>query len=202
MVLKKFTALGNRFLFEMYLEYYTPQMVDALKIALARYTIDDVKRMVSSSQFPDISMVDFAALAPYYQHVEKVSLERMVEDLLYPARPDLIQAVLDLGMPGATWLARFRLNFLEKIKAAAAAAAAAVPAPDETILPAPAPPPPEVFPTIPIPGGTMTEAPPKDLVKCTCDVCQNYWVIPREDAEKLTECPYCHAPTDENKPSP
>jgi len=36
---------------------------------------------------------------------------------------------------------------------------------------------------------------PLDLVRLTCDSCNESWVMPKEEASKIVECPFCHHST-------
>lgn len=116
MVMDSLKKIGSRFAFEYFLEVWKPKLIGALKKWLARYTADDVRKMVARGRFPDTSKLDFSPAAEYVQYIEKISLERLVEDFLMPARPDLIEALQEMGMPGAKWLAKLRVHLLDKIK--------------------------------------------------------------------------------------
>ena len=116
MVMHSLKKVGSRFAFEYFLEVWKPKVVEALRKWLARYTVEDITKMVSRGRFPDTSKLDLSALTDYAEHLEKISIERLVEDFLAPARPDLIQALQEMGMPGAKWLVKLRLHLIDKIK--------------------------------------------------------------------------------------
>lgn len=116
MVMASLKKIGSRFAFEYFLEVWKPKLIDALRHWLARYTADDIRKMVTRGRFPDTSKLDFSPAAEYVQYIEKISLERLVEDFLAPARPDLIEDLQEMGMPAAKWLAKLRLHILDKIK--------------------------------------------------------------------------------------
>jgi len=116
MVMDSLKKIGNRFAFEYFLEVWKPKLIEALKKWLARYTVEDVQKMVARGRFPDTSKFDFSPAAEYVQYIEKIPIGRLVEDFLMPARPDLIEALQEMGMPGAKWLVKLRVHLLDKIK--------------------------------------------------------------------------------------
>ena len=116
MVMDSLKKIGNRFAFEYFLEVWKPKLIEALKKWLARYTVEDVQKMVARGRFPDTSKFDFSPAAEYVQYIEKIPIGRLVEDFLMPARPDLIEALQEIGMPGAKWLVKLRVHLLDKIK--------------------------------------------------------------------------------------
>lgn len=116
MVKETLKKIGSRFAFEYFLEVWKPKLVDALRNWLKRYTVEDIQKMVSRGRLPDTSKLEFGGLSDYVEYVEKISIERLVEDFLAPARPDIIQAIQDMGMPGAKWLVKLRLHLLNRIR--------------------------------------------------------------------------------------
>lgn len=116
MVIDSLKKIGSQFAFEYFLEIWKPKLVALLREWLAQYTVEDIRKMVSRSRFPDTSALDFSPLTDYLQYIEKIPIERLVEDFLASARPDLIQYLQEIGMPGAKWLVKLRLHLLKKIR--------------------------------------------------------------------------------------
>jgi hypothetical protein len=116
MVLDSLKKVGSRFAFECFLEVWKPKLVESLRKWLEQYSVEDINRMVSQGQFPDVSKLDLSVVKDYLEYIDKISIERLIEDFLGPARPDLIQAIIEMGMPGANWLVKLRLELLEKVR--------------------------------------------------------------------------------------
>lgn len=116
MVMESLKKIGGRFAFEFFLEEWKPSLVEALRKWLRAYSADDVRKMVAKGRYPNTSKLDFSALADYHQYIEKIPIERLVEDFIAPARPDLFEAIQEMGMPGAKWLVKLRLRLLDKVK--------------------------------------------------------------------------------------
>jgi len=116
MVIDSLKKIGSRFAFEYFLEVWKPRLIEAVKKWLAHYTVEDMLKMVARGRFPDTSKFDFSPAAEYVQYIEKIPIDRLVEDFLMPARPDLIEALQEMGMPGAKWLVKLRVHLLDKIK--------------------------------------------------------------------------------------
>jgi hypothetical protein len=110
--------VGSRFAFEFFLEVWQPRLVEMLRKWLSPVTIEDLKKMVRRGKFPDTLGLNFNAVQPYLEYLEKISTERLFEEYLAPARPDLAQAVQELGMPGAQWLVKLRQHLLDQVRGA------------------------------------------------------------------------------------
>jgi predicted Zn-ribbon and HTH transcriptional regulator len=116
MVMPRLKKFGTRLAFEFFVENWRPRFVNELKKWLKRYSPDDIRDMVIQGKFPDTSELDFSAAADRIEHIEKITLLRLVEEYLLPARPDLIEAVQEMDVAGAEWLANLRLHLLDKIR--------------------------------------------------------------------------------------
>lgn len=110
--------VGSRFAFEFFLEVWQPRLVEMLRNWLSPVTVEDLKKMVKRGKFPDTRGLRFSAVQPYLEYLEKISTKRLFEDFIAPARPDLAQAVQELGMPGAQWLVKLRQHLLDQVKGA------------------------------------------------------------------------------------
>jgi len=111
--------VGSRFAFEFFLEMWKPKFIEMLTKWLSPYTVEDLDCAVKKGTFLDISSLNLAAVKPYLEYVEKISVERLLEDYLAPVRPDLVQALQEMGMPGAQWLVKLREHLLNQIRGAA-----------------------------------------------------------------------------------
>ena len=113
---EQFKKVGSRFAFEFFLEVWQPKLVEMLRKWLLSVTIEDLNRMVKRGKFPDTTGLNLGAVQEYYQYLEKISTERLFEEYIAPARPDLAQAIQELGMPGAQWLVKLRQHLLYDTK--------------------------------------------------------------------------------------
>jgi len=113
--------VGSRFAFEYFLEIWKPRLIEMQRKWLASVTVEDLKKMVKRGKFPDSDGFDFNAVREYYEHLEKISTERLFEEYIAPARPDLAQAIQEMEMPGAQWLVKLRQHLLDQVKGAAKA---------------------------------------------------------------------------------
>lgn len=116
MAMDSLKKVGSRFAFEFFLEVWKPKLIEALRNWLARLTVEDIRKMVAKGKFPDTSSLDFPTVTAYVKYIEQISLERLVEEYLALARPDLVGALQEMGMPAAKWLAKLRLHLLDKIR--------------------------------------------------------------------------------------
>jgi len=108
--------VGSRFAFEFFLEVWQPKLVEVLRKWLSSVAIEDLQKMVKRGKFPDTAGLNFGGVQEYYQYLEKISTERLFEEYLSPARPDLAQAIQELGMSGAQWLVKLRQHLLDQVK--------------------------------------------------------------------------------------
>jgi len=108
--------IGSKWLFEFFLEQFHDQIVEGLKKVLAPYTEADIRRMVRKKIFPDVPPELFQAASQYAEYLETITVERLVEEFLGPARPDLIAAIESMDMSGAQWLVALRNHLINCIK--------------------------------------------------------------------------------------
>lgn len=166
---KKF---GSRFAFEFFVEVMHDQIVEGLKKYLREIEPKDIIAMVSESRFPPLEKLDFTALGDNIEHLEKISLLRLME-FIAEARSDLATAIQDMGMPGAEYLAKLQLHLLDQIK----------------------------HPEKELAKSTDYEAKEK-MKLATCDKCGKSWPVPEAEAASIVECPFCHAGKDEGTTQP
>lgn len=110
--------VGSRFAFEFFLEVWQPRLVEMLRKWLSPVTVEDLKKMVRRGKFPDTKGLNFGGVQPYLEYLEKMSTERLFEDYIAPARPDLSHAIQEMGMPGAQWLVKLRQHLLDQVRSA------------------------------------------------------------------------------------
>ena len=167
-MLNQFKKVGSRFAFEFFLEVWQEKLVEMLRKWLSSVTIEDIQKMVKRGKFPDTQGLDFSGVKDYAEYLEKISTERLFEDYIAPARPDLAQAIQGMGMPGAQWLVKLRGHLLSQVKGSVALA-----------------------------EGTEAPLVKEDIVQASCDVCGKSWPVPRSEFESIKECPFCHTGKDE-----
>jgi len=108
--------VGSKWLFEFFLQQFHNEIIEGLKKLLASYSEADIRRMVKNQTFPDVPPELFRSASQYAEYLEAISVERLVEEFLAPARPDLIAALEDMGMAGAQWLVALHAHLLKCIK--------------------------------------------------------------------------------------
>ena len=111
---------GSRFAFEFFLETMHEPIIKGLAKYLSSISTQDISIMVREGKFPPLAHLDFSALGDNIEHIEKISLLRLVE-FIAEARPDLATAIQDMGPAGAEYLVKLRAHLLEKIRQSAAA---------------------------------------------------------------------------------
>lgn len=158
--LRKF---GSRFAFEFFVEIMHDEIIKGLRNYLASILPEDVPRMVREGEFPPLEDLDFSAVADNVEHLKRVSVVRLME-YLAEARPDLTKAIQDMGMKGAEYMVKLRLNLLDRLKH------------PEKLL------------------AKSTEYQPKtEMVQATCDQCGMSWPVPKDEASSIDKCPFCGA---------
>ena len=159
---KRVKKAVSRFAFEFFVEVMHDQIVEGLKKSLAGMQPDDIPGMVRKGRFPPLEKLDFTAVSDKIEHLEKISLVRLME-LVAEARPDLATAIQDMGMPGAKYMAKLWLHILEMVK----------------------------HPEKPLAKSTDFK-PKAEMVLATCDQCGKSFPVPKEQAASIKECPFCH----------
>jgi len=115
-IFQQLKSVGSHFAFEYFLEIWKPKLIEMLREWLSGYTADEIKKMVRKGTFPDTSNLNFGAVQGYYEYIEKITALRLLEEYLLPARPDLVEAVTRMGIPGANWIVKLRQKLLDQIK--------------------------------------------------------------------------------------
>ena len=161
MTTQKLRAVGSRFAFELFVELMHDEIVKRLRNYLSAYSPQDIQAMVRENRFPPLENLDFSAVGDNVGHLEKISVVRLVE-YLAEARPDLVSAIQDMGMPGAEYLVRLRMHILGLLR----------------------------HPEKPL--AELTDYKPKEGMKlATCDQCGKSWPVPEAEASSIDKCPFC-----------
>jgi len=168
---KRAKKFGSRFAFEFFIEVMHDQIVKALQKYLSSIQPEAIRSMVRKSRFP-LEKLDFSALSDNIEHLEKISLVRLME-FVAEARPDLATAIQDMGMPGAKYIAKLRLHILDQIK----------------------------HPEKELAKSTAYE-PKEKMKLATCDKCGKSWPVPEAEAASIVECPFCGTGKEEGTTEP
>ena len=159
---KRLSKFGSRLAFEFFVEVMHNQIVAGLRKYLSSIGTEDIGQMVKKGEFPPLEHLDFSALGDNNEHLEKISVVRLME-YIAEARPDLATVIQDMGMQGAEYLVKLRLHLLEMVK----------------------------HPEKPLAKSTDYE-PKAEMVKATCDQCGKSFSVPKEQSASIKECPFCH----------
>lgn len=112
---ERFGKLGSRFAFEFFLETMHDSMVQGLKNYLSSIKTEDFADMVRSDKFPSVEKLDFSVAKENIQHIEKISLLRIME-FIADARPDLAEVIQNQQEQGALYLGNLRVHILNRIR--------------------------------------------------------------------------------------
>jgi ribosomal protein L37AE/L43A len=112
---KQLSKFGSRFAFEFFLETAHDGIVQALQRYLSDITPEKIRVKVRNSEFPSIKHLSLEAVGDNLEHIEKISLVRLVE-LIGEARPDLVAAIQDMGEEGVGYLVKLRQHILDQLK--------------------------------------------------------------------------------------
>ncbi|MBU1067188.1 hypothetical protein KKE60_05345 [Patescibacteria group bacterium] len=112
---RQLSKFGNRFAFEFFLETAHDAIVQGLERYLNDITPEKIRDMVRNGEFPSIKHLNLAAVGDNLEHIEKISLVRLVE-FIGEARPDLVTAIQDMGEEGVAYLVKLRQHILDRLK--------------------------------------------------------------------------------------
>jgi len=158
---KRLSKFGSRFAFEFFVEVMHNQIVAGLRKYLSSIGTEDIRQMVKKGEFPPLKHLDFSTLGDNNEHLEKISVVRLME-YIGEARPDLATVIQDMGMQGAEYLVKLRLHLLEMVKH-----------PEKSL------------------AESTDYKPPAKMVSATCDQCGKSFPVPKEEASSLDKCPFC-----------
>jgi len=112
---KSLGKFGSRFAFEFFLETMHDSIIQGLKKYLNTIKAEDIPAMVRDGRFPELAHLDLSAIGDNTEHIEKISVVRLVE-FIAEARPDLATAIMSLGDTGAGYMVKLRLHILGLLK--------------------------------------------------------------------------------------
>ena len=112
---KNIVKFGSRFAFEFFLETMHPTIIAGVKKYLSSIRTEDIPAMVRKGNFPPLKHLVFSGLGDSVEHIEKISLMRLVE-FIAEARPDLIEEIQKMGKAGAEYLVKLRAHLIAKIQ--------------------------------------------------------------------------------------
>ena len=112
---KSLGQFGSRFTFEFFLETMHDPLIKGLKKYLSTISAEDIPAMVRKGKFPPFKDVDFSAAGDNVDHIQKISLFRLVE-FISEARPDLVTEIQNMGKAGAEYMVKLRVHLLDKIR--------------------------------------------------------------------------------------
>ncbi|MCK5235866.1 MAG: hypothetical protein KAR06_02680 [Deltaproteobacteria bacterium] len=186
--------LGKRVLIELYIDTYKEELIAKLRMALGYIKPEDVPKFVKGHEALPIPPKLFSALKGYEGYLETVSPERIF-NWIAEARPEIGQALLDLGEECVIYIANFKAFIIDSIKAA----------PDKEAVSTTEEQPPaadskgqEEKPQAKEEGQPQTEEREKPQVQKVwvhCTSCDERWEVPQDEVESIKECPFCGEPT-------
>ena len=112
---KSLRKFGSRLAFEFFLETMHDSIIQGLRKYLSSIRADDIPAMVRKSQFPPFKHLDFSVVSDNVEHIEKISLLRLVE-FIAEARPDLIIEINNMGGAGVEYLVKLRAHLLNRLR--------------------------------------------------------------------------------------
>ena len=112
---KSLGKFGSRFAFEFFLETMHDSMIQGLSKYLSSIKVEDIPSMVSKGQFPDTEHLDFTVASENIEHIEKISLVRLME-FIAEACPDLAKAIQSQGGAGVEYMVKLRAHLLNNLR--------------------------------------------------------------------------------------
>jgi len=169
--LDRLKTIGGRFGFEMFLEVFHDDIVEAAHLYLKKITPGKIPKMVEKGKYPQIDPIVFQRLHPYERFIEKLSVVRLTE-VVAEAHPSLYKAIEALGVDGATYMVKFRAHLIDLVKN-----------PEKALAK----------------SRTYRKSKVK-MVKATCDVCNRSWPVPEDEFQSIDKCPFCGVGKNEPAP--
>lgn len=148
-------AAAKEFFIDIYLEFYSDEVIDILRKFLARVTPEHLKQFVADGTALPIPDAAIKRLKGYEDYIEIIKWEEVFQ-WLAKARPDLAETLLSLEDEGTEYVVKLQKFLLDSIK-------------------------------------NPEQAPTKQtgMVALTCESCGEKWELPKDEAEKVTVCPFC-----------
>lgn len=158
---KRLERFGSHFLFEFSVGLMHNAIVKGFRSYLHSIKPEDIKSMIKKGEFPPLKHLNFSAVVDNAEYIETITEVRLF-DVLAEARPDLAQAIQDMGMPGAEYIAKLRLHLFDLVKH-----------PEKAM------------------GESTDYTPKKEMVLATCDHCHKSFPVPKDEASSIDKCPFC-----------
>jgi len=160
-------TVGKRVLSELALQFMDNDFIEGTRKFLGQYESADMKTLIAENKFIDLGY-HLPGAKTYKAFIEAVPLQRSCEvmlELMWKARPDLAAVVENAGAVGAAWLVGNVRYMRERIIS------------DES--------PKEKSPKEKAPEEKI------EFTRATCSKCQKVWLVLKEEADKITRCPFC-----------
>lgn len=213
-------GFAGAFAIETFFEMWQGEIIARFQGYLSGINPDMLKQMVKERVLPPFPENTFDNLREYKAVLDRITPQRFF-DVLTKARPDLAEAIADMGDEGIQYILGLQQYIYEQVNTVSEKPALAPPpVPTNETPAAPAEPPaapmPGTFgfrvikenaplPPVAAPPTPVTEQveeitfkaakkPLSSVVKITCDQCGNSWPVRREDVPSIKECIFCHAP--------
>jgi len=90
-------------------------IIQGLKKYLSSIKPKDIGAMVKEGRFPPLEHLDLSAVSDEIENLERITVDRLI-DFIAEARPDLIKAIEDTGIPGGEYMIKLRLHILSQLK--------------------------------------------------------------------------------------
>jgi len=160
-VKKRLGKFASKLLFEWTIEMMHDTIIAGLKKFLSSIQTEDVSKMVRECRFPPVEHLDFSMLSDNVEYLERITELRLME-IVAEARPDIAKVIMEMGMPGAEYIAKLRLHLIGQVK----------------------------HPEKALSESTDYES-QTNMVKATCDKCHKSWPVPKDKASSIDKCPFC-----------
>lgn len=159
----KAVGFGESFIIRFYVQTHKDEFVDRFRKFLEPYSPADFAQMIDKGQ-------------PFAPPEELISILKDYKEQVLCLRPDEVLAWL------FDWISTARPDIgdvlLAKGQVASLWLAIEAKAVYDTAFGEPKP-------------ITNQEAAKPQLSRATCDKCQKTWIVPKDDADKITRCPFC-----------
>ncbi len=172
-MVKKLQMVGNRFMFNFFLEQFRPTIIKEFKKWLKPLTPAMVKEMIRDNKFPELDPEWFQTMGDYRKYILEIKYSQVMDALSEAAEPKIMMAIMECGEEGHLWLNALYVYLLE-----------CVDHPEKLI-----PEPPKV------------EVPEEKMVTAKCQTCNKTWPVKMADFSSIQKCPFCGTSTKEPPPA-
>ena len=179
-------TMGKGLLIECFLEWHGDELIAQLKDILDKsgITAESIPDYVLNNKALPIPGEAFTAMRGLEDYLEQIDPGRVFE-WIHKARPDLAEALIELGDPGAEYIVRFKMFMIDSIKASAPSPEPEAPAESESQNEG------VESPDEGVESPEEPAVPEMKIKRVTCELCGESWNATEEEAAKTTECPHC-----------